>query len=113
MHELSLTQNLVEIAAEHARRAGATAIRSITLEIGDLCGALPEALEFAFDVCRSGTLAAEATLIIRRVAGRGRCAACAADAEVTQLTAVCPACGALAFELVAGRELRLLELEID
>jgi len=113
MHELSLTQNLVEIATEHARRAGATAIRSITLEVGDFSGALPEALEFAFDVCRTGTLAAEATLNIRRVAGRGHCTVCAADAEMTQLSAVCPACGALAFELVAGRELRVLELEID
>jgi hydrogenase nickel incorporation protein HypA/HybF len=113
MHELSLTQSLVEIAAEHAQRAGATAIRSITLEVGDLSGALPEALEFAFDVCRTGTLAAEATLNIRRVAGRGHCTACAADAEATQLSAICPACGALAFELVAGHELRILELEID
>jgi hydrogenase nickel incorporation protein HypA/HybF len=113
MHELSLTQSLVEIATEHARRAGATAIRSITIEVGDLSGALPEALEFAFDVCRTGTLAAAATLNIRRVAGRGLCRECTADAEVAQLTAVCPACGALAFELVAGLELRVLELEID
>ena len=113
MHELSLTQSLVEIAAEHAQRAGATAIRSITLEVGDLSGVLPEALEFAFDVCRTGTMAAASTLNIRRVAGRGHCTACAADAVVTQLTAVCPACGALTFELVAGLELRVLELEID
>jgi len=113
VHELSLTQNLVEIATEHAQRAGATAIRSITLEVGDLSGAIPEALEFAFEVCRTGTLAAGANLIICRVPGRGGCAACAAEVEVAHLTAVCPVCGALAFEVVAGLELRILELEID
>ena len=113
MHELSLTQSLVEIAEEHAHRAGATAIRGITLEVGALSGAIPEALEFAFDVCSKGTLAEGAVLTIRQVAGHGRCSACAAAAPVHDLTAVCPACGALAFELDAGLELCVVELEID
>jgi hydrogenase nickel incorporation protein HypA/HybF len=113
MHELSLTQSLVEIAEEHARRAGATAIRGITLEVGALSGAVPEALEFAFDVCSKGTLAEGAVLTIRRRAGHGRCAACGVAADCAELTAVCPVCGALAFDLDAGRELRVLELEID
>jgi len=113
MHELSLTQSLVEIAEEHARRAGATVIRGITLEVGELSGAVPEALEFAFDVCSRGTLAEGAALILRHVPGHGHCAACAVEAECHELTAVCPTCGALAFELDAGLELRVLELEID
>jgi hydrogenase nickel incorporation protein HypA/HybF len=113
MHELSLTQSLVAIAEEHARRAGGVVIRSITVEVGQLSGAVPEALEFAFDVCSKGTLAEGATLVLRRVPGRGRCAVCAAESPCHELTAVCPACGALAFALDAGRELRVLELEID
>ena len=113
MHELSLTQSLVEIAEEHARRAGGTVIRTITVAVGELSGAIPEALEFAFDVCSQGTLAQGAKLILRLVPGHGRCAACGAEADSHDLTAVCPACGALAFELDAGSELRVLELEID
>ena len=113
MHELSLTQSLVEIAEEHARRAGATVIRGITVEVGALSGAVPEALEFAFDVCSKGTLAEGAELAIHRIAGHGQCAACGAEATGHDLTAVCPVCGALAFEIDAGLELRILELEID
>jgi len=113
MHELSLTQNLVEIAAEHARAAGAKAILSITLEVGDLSGADPEALTFAFDVCSRGTLAEGASLNIRRVPGQGCCAACAATVVCRTPTVVCPACGALAVTCIAGTELRILELEID
>ena len=113
MHELSLTQSLVEIAEEHARRAGATVIRGITVEVGALSGAVPEALEFAFDVCSRGTLAEGAILTLRQVPGHGRCAACGVATACSELTAVCPACGALAFELDAGLELRVLELEID
>jgi len=113
MHELSLTQSLVAIAEEHARRAGATVIREIVLEVGELSGAIPEALEFAFDVCSKGTLAEGAALTIRKVPGSGRCTACAADSPCETLTAVCPRCGALAFAIDQGTELRILELEID
>ena len=113
MHELSLTQSLVAIAEDHARQAGGTVIRSVTVEIGELSGAMPEALEFAFDVCSKGTLADGATLILRRIPGHGRCAACATEADCHELVAVCPHCGALTFEIDAGRELRVVELEID
>lgn len=113
MHELSLTQNLVEIAEEHTRKAGGTVIRGIVLEVGELSGAIPEALEFAFDVCSKGTLAEGAVLTLRRTSGHGRCAICKAAAPCHELTAVCPVCGALGFELDAGLELRVLELEID
>jgi hydrogenase nickel incorporation protein HypA/HybF len=113
MHELSLTQNLVAIAEEHARRAGATVIHDVVLEVGALSGAIPEALEFAFDICSKGTLAEGAALTIRRVPGSGRCTACAAQSPCDVLTAVCPRCGALAFAIDQGLELRVLELEID
>lgn len=113
MHELSLTQNLIEIAEAHARKAGGTIIRGITLEVGELSGAIPEALEFAFDVCSKGTLAEGAVLTIRRTPGHGRCVVCEAAAPCHELVAVCPVCGALGFELDAGTELRVLELEID
>ena len=113
MHELSLTQNLLEIAAEHARAAGAKAILGITLEVGELSGADPEALTFAFDVCSRGTLAEGATLSIRRIPGQGRCAACATTVACRAPTVVCPACGALAVTIDAGTELFILELEID
>jgi hydrogenase nickel incorporation protein HypA/HybF len=113
MHEVSLMQDLVEIAETHARRAGAAVIRSVTVEVGELSGALPEALEFAFDVCTRGTLAEGATLILRRIAGHGRCGACQAAAPISTLTAVCPSCGELTFNIDQGAELRVLELEID
>jgi hydrogenase nickel incorporation protein HypA/HybF len=113
VHELSLTQNLLEIAEDHARRAGARVIRTITVQVGDLSGALPEALEFAFDVCSKGTLAEGATLILQRIPGHGHCANCQAAAPAGTLSAVCPSCGQLTFAIDAGTELHLLELEID
>jgi hydrogenase nickel incorporation protein HypA/HybF len=113
MHELSLTRSLVEIAEEHARRGQATAILSITMEIGSLSGVVPEAVEFAFDICTKGTLAESAKLIIRHIPGRGRCLECGAETVMDFNTFACPDCGGFALETLQGKEIRLIELEVD
>lgn len=113
MHELSLTQSLVELAIEQARREKARVIRSITMEIGCLSGVMPEAVEFAFDVCTRGTLAEGARLNIRRIPGRGRCLECGQETGIDFLAFACPACGGFGLETLQGQEIRLIELEID
>lgn len=113
MHELSLTQNIVELALVHAQREGATVIRSITLEIGDLSGVIPDAVEFAFDVCSKETLAEGAELVIRRIPGRGRCLECQKECTMDSLAYACPHCGSFALETLQGKEMALIEMEID
>ena len=76
MHEVAITLNIVEICEETARRQGATVIRSVTVELGELSGVIPEAVEFCFEACSKGTILEGASLIIHRIPGRGRCDAC-------------------------------------
>lgn len=113
MHELSLTQNLIEIAEEHARRENATAITSVTMEIGALSGVLPEAVEFAFEACTKGTLADGATLNIHHIPALGRCQKCGQDCEMESLLDGCSACGSFALDILKGQEMALIEMEID
>ena len=86
MHELSLTQSIVELAVEHAQREKAVAIRSITVAVGALSGVVADAVEFAFDVCSKGTMAEGARLEIRHIAGRGRCLECHMESELQTLS---------------------------
>ena len=113
LHELSLTQNIVELAIENAAREDAKKILSITLEIGALAGVVAEAVEFAFDVCSKGTLAEGADLRILHIAGIGQCLDCRKEAEIETLTHVCPHCGSLALETLQGCEMKFTEMEID
>lgn len=113
MHEVGITRNIVEIAEEHARREGAAGVRSVTVEIGTLSGVVPEAVEFCFTACARGTLLEGAALHIERVQGRGRCTECGVEVELDPLTFACTACGSFALETLCGRELRVVELEID
>ena len=113
MHELSLTRHLVEISEAHARRENSCEITSITVEIGALSGVIPEAMEFAFDVCTQGTLAQGAKLIIRRIPGRVRCLECGVESNLETLTLTCSSCGSFALETIQGKEMRLVELEVN
>jgi hydrogenase nickel incorporation protein HypA/HybF len=110
MHELSITQNIVEICE---RNAGGRRVLSVTLEIGDLSGVMPDAVEFCFSACISGTLLEGAQLEIDRVAGAGRCRECGAETAVRSYFDPCPACGAYGVEIVRGEELRVKELEVE
>ncbi len=113
MHELSLTQSLIEIAEEHARRENATVITSVTMEIGAFSGVIPDAIEFAFEACTKDTIAEGATLEIHYIPGLGRCQQCNKECEMENLLDGCTACGSYALDIIKGQEMALIEMEID
>jgi hydrogenase nickel incorporation protein HypA/HybF len=110
MHEMALTQSIVAICGEHA--AGRRVI-SVTLEIGDLAGVVPEAVEFCFDACTRDTLMEGAKLVIQRVPAVALCQECGAKAAVRACFDPCPVCGGYGLGLISGEELRVKELEVD
>jgi hydrogenase nickel incorporation protein HypA/HybF len=64
MHEISVAQSIIEIAEANAHTQKANAIQKIKVRLGEFTTVVPEALEFAFDVARRGTLAEHAVLEI-------------------------------------------------
>ena len=113
MHELSLTQNVVDICAERAAEHGPrTRVTRVTLEIGALSAVLPEALRFCFAVCANETLVAGADLEIIEIAGRARCRDCAAEFAVSEIYGSCR-CGSANLVLIAGDELRIKQMEVE
>jgi hydrogenase nickel incorporation protein HypA/HybF len=108
VHELGITQEVVAIAAEHAR--GRRVVR-VVLEVGKLSGVLPDAVRFCFDFCAEGTDVEGAVLEIVETSGRGRCRACAAEVSLDRPFGQCD-CGNTDLEWLAGDELRVRELEL-
>ena len=113
MHELSLTRNIVELALGHADQERATRILTVVVEIGALSGVIPEAVEFAFDVCTKETIAESASLEIKHIPGLGSCLDCGRQSSIDQLTHICPQCGSLALEIIQGQEMKFTEMEIE
>jgi hydrogenase nickel incorporation protein HypA/HybF len=70
VHEARLCLSLLALADRHREAAGARRILALRLEVGELCGVVPEALAAAFPLCAAGTAADGAELRIERAPGR-------------------------------------------
>jgi hydrogenase nickel incorporation protein HypA/HybF len=113
VHELSLMQDTVILAVQHARQAGGTRIHRLMMRIGPLSGVVPEALEFAFEVVARGTMAEGARLEIERVPILCHCAACAREFEAADMLCECPECHQPSSEIRRGREMHLMSVEVS
>jgi len=113
MHELSLAENVVRIAAETAQREGARRVRTVILEIGQISHVAPEAMAFRFESVAAGTVVEGARLEIRTVAGEGKCRGCGALLPMEDFYGVCPHCGGIDLDPTAGTEMRVKAIEID
>lgn len=110
MHEMSITQGIIDLCLEHA---GDRRIRSLDVEIGELSSVVPEAIEFCFEACSRETLLEGARLNIIRIPGLGQCLECGQDTLLTELYGSCRHCNSNRVTIVSGEELRVREIEVD
>jgi hydrogenase nickel incorporation protein HypA/HybF len=108
MHEMSIALAVVGQVEEAAQAAGATAVTTVRLQVGELAGVVPDSLAFCFELACAGTVLEGAHLVTEPVAARARCAPCADEWAVGMPPDLCcPACGTAAAELLTGRELQI------
>jgi hydrogenase nickel incorporation protein HypA/HybF len=113
MHELSLMDNVLEMAVRHAREQDAEHIHRITLRIGEMSGVSVDALTFAFDVLTRDTMAQGSEFEVIRVEAQCRCEACGTDFRPDGPLAACPDCGEHRAALTHGREIELASMEVS
>ncbi len=70
MHEMSLTEGVLQILQENAKNKGFARVKTVWLEIGEMAGIEVEAIRFCFDVVMKDTLADQAKLEIITFRGR-------------------------------------------
>lgn len=113
MHELSIAMSLIEITSEEAARQGG-AVLAVHLELGEFSGVAGAALCSAFELAREGTPLAAAELIVKTVPLTAFCPACRRERPVRSVQElVCRDCGAPAGEIVHGKELKIVAMEIE
>lgn len=112
MHELSIAMSMLEqIEQEAERRPGM--VLSVQVKIGVLSGVDCEALHFAWEIAREGTDFAATELEIESVPLLVQCPACGSTHAAEIQSIVCPQCVTPPQEIVAGRELELVSMEMD
>lgn len=112
MHELAVTESILEIALRHSRAAGAVAVTDLFLVIGELSTIVDESLQFYWDIVSEGTEAAGATLHFRRVPASLACRACGHTYSPRQ-DLPCPACGSIDIAVMTGEEFYLETIEVE
>lgn len=113
VHELTLTQNMLGLIEDSARRGGFSRVRTVWLEIGCLAPVEPEALRFCFDAVTRGSCAEGARLEIESAPGHAKCLRCGAESAIETIMAVCPACGGHPLQVSGGRDMRVRRLEVE
>src|SRR5574337_590961 len=113
MHEVGIMENTLAIALNRAADEGARRIHRLTMRIGPVSGVVPEALEFAFDVLRRGTIAEGAILDVERVPIICFCSTCRLEFQPDDVFCECPRCHRPGGDVRQGRELELASLEVS
>ena len=114
MHELSLTQSLLDIVEDYARREGFTRVRALKLSFGRLSCIDPDALTFSFSVQARGTKAEGAQLEFDILPAILYCLKCEREFSSGAFQPACPCCGGGDVLLTGGtEEIKLLEMDVD
>ena len=110
MHELSIAQAIVDVAARHA---GESSVARVYVQVGRLRQVVPSALAFAFELCAHGTAVDGAVLELEEVPVVVSCRGCGAESRADAFPLACGSCAGLNVDVVRGEELQVESLELE
>lgn len=113
MHELSLAQEIIELVQQHVPPDQRCDVRSVRVRVGRLSGVVVDSLEFCFGAMVSGEPLAAARLEIEQVPAQILCATCQRRSDIDGPVLACPCCHGTQVSVVSGRELDVVEVELE
>lgn len=113
MHELSVTENLLEITLRHAQEAGAASVTNIYLVIGKLSSIVDDSVRFYWQMIAQDTIAQNAELHFKRLPVRMTCLDCSHNYEPINDELFCPLCRSTHVKVVQGDEFYVEAIDIE
>lgn len=113
MHELSIAMSIVEMAQEESERRGRVAVHAVHLKLGQLSGVVKEALCSCFEIACENTPMQGSQLVIQEVPVVVYCPNCQKRRPLPSMQLFCcPECNTPTPEVVQGKELEVVALEL-
>jgi hydrogenase nickel incorporation protein HypA/HybF len=113
MHELTLAKCLIDLVSEEAADKGASRVTRIHVRLGVLAGIM-RSLYTCYTTAIRGTICEGAILELEEVPLTVHCPACDEVKAPRGLYSFrCPDCGTATHEVVTGREMQLVSIELD
>jgi hydrogenase nickel incorporation protein HypA/HybF len=113
VHELAVTQRVLDIAVEKAEEANAARVTRINLVIGEMSSIVDDCVQFYFDFLSQDSIASGATLTFERIPAKLRCRQCGHSFTPNEPPWNCPRCHQWDVEILAGQEFYIDSIEVD
>ena len=102
------------MAAEESARHDASRVAAIYLRMGPLSGVVKDALVSAYELARENYALGNPELVIEEMPLVALCPSCSAERRLESVQQLaCPVCGTPTPQIVSGRELEVVALEIE
>ncbi len=113
MHELAVTESILEITLRHARESNARRVTDLYLVVGSLSSIVDDSVQFYWDFVAKESLAAGAKLHFRRIPAEFLCLDCTRKFSPSGEDFLCPGCGSPRLKITAGEEFFLESIAIE
>ena len=113
MHELPVTESILEIALRHADKAGASRITHLYLVIGQLASIVDDSVQFYWDIISRGTIAEGASLHFKRLPATFACLDCKHEFTPGDEDFACPSCKSERVKVISGDQFYMEAIDIE
>ena len=113
MHELSVTESILNIATKHADQAGAAKVTDINIVIGRLSSIVDESVQFYWNIITQDTICEASQLHFQYKEARFLCMDCNQEFALADELSPCPVCGSHRLQITSGEEFYLDSIEIQ
>jgi hydrogenase nickel incorporation protein HypA/HybF len=113
MHELGIAQSIYDIVQQSVPEELAPDVRKVRIRIGQFAGVVPDSLDFCFNILVGETPMKNAKLCIEQIPLMSECRECSCRFQVEDYNFLCPSCGSANLELVSGKELEIVDIEVE
>ena len=113
MHELSLAMSVKEIVEDAAKSNGSSKVNEVNIVVGSFSSVVADALEFAMEVAKKGSVFENARINIRTEKAVLNCSECGKDTEMEDYIFKCGICGSGAVRVITGDRMYVESIDIE
>jgi hydrogenase nickel incorporation protein HypA/HybF len=113
MHELSVTEAILNTTIKYAQKERANRVTDIYLVIGDLSSIVDDCIQFYWEILSKDTICKNSKLHFDRIPGKMKCLDCKYEYNLKGELMPCPKCASLNLKVIAGTEFNLDSIEIE
>lgn len=110
MHELGVVLEIFELVEEIMKEQDLKTVSTITVEVGELSGILPDYLKECWNVAKIGGTFDKTELILEFIPAVAKCS-CGFEYEMQKNNRICPNCRKTDYEVIGGREFMVKQIE--